>query len=290
MKLLAWDTSLKSGALIALEWCPESFAVSPEIRFIAELMLNVDTVHSERLLWGIHQVLKAARWELREVDYFGVGIGPGSFTGLRIGITTARTLAHTLNKPLVGVSSLAVLARPIALSFTQPDLKNEPLVLATTDACKGELFALWGRASEVACSAVTPDEESPGLWKKGVEERVITPVALMDLLQKQILGEWIAVGEGRERYPEEWQKITQFAELKRHPSLVNSIQGRYLGQVAVEAIQAGLARDALLIYPRYLRVSDAEIKLRAGLLAKAPVEMQNQNVGESGGGKNGRLG
>src|SRR6516164_2694849 len=100
MKLLAWDTSSKAGTIVALQ-------TTPSLRLITELSLHVDLTHSERLLWGIHQVLQAARWEMNEVEGCGVGVGPGSFTGLRVGLTTARTLAHTLKKPLVGVSSLA---------------------------------------------------------------------------------------------------------------------------------------------------------------------------------------
>src|SRR4051812_2069169 len=110
MKFLAWDTSSKSGAVVAFE----SRAGAYDVHLVAELVLNVDSTHSERLLWGIHQVLESARWKLEDVDVFGVGAGPGSFTGLRIGVTTARTLAHSLQKPVVGVSSLLALAHPVA--------------------------------------------------------------------------------------------------------------------------------------------------------------------------------
>jgi tRNA threonylcarbamoyladenosine biosynthesis protein TsaB len=262
MKLLAWDTSSKAGTVVAVEWNPPGI----EARVVAELALNVDSTHSERLLWGIHQVLEAARWTLQEVDLFGVGVGPGSFTGLRIGITTARTLAHTLKKPLVGVSSLAALARPVGLLLNELDhSKTETLVVAATDACKGELFALWGKASEVKGYAISP--------RAGVHEQVISPDHLVSLLQSNLqnLGEgarWIVIGEGKNRYLDEWKRLDQNRRIPYEIPCADQVQGRYLGLLVLEAYQAGLAEDPLVVHPQYLRASDAEVKLKAGLLSR----------------------
>ncbi len=236
-----------------MEW--EQGKASPVL--IAETTLNVDLTHSERLLWGIDQILEASRWKLEEVDVFGVGVGPGSFTGLRVGITTARTLSHTLKKPLVGVSSLAALARPVALSLQKPTL-----VIATTDACKGELFALWGTARGVADCAAMAQGDVPGLWKRGVEEQVLSPDRLMKAIERKKLP-WIAVGEGHNRYPEEWKKLPARSKLESPIPFSDQIQGRYVGLLSWEAHQVGLAREGLKIHPRYVRAPDAELKLKA---------------------------
>ncbi|MFL5813494.1 MAG: tRNA (adenosine(37)-N6)-threonylcarbamoyltransferase complex dimerization subunit type 1 TsaB [Bdellovibrionia bacterium] len=273
MKLLAWDTSSKAGAIVALEW-PADSPSWESVRQAGEWSLNVDSQHSERLLWGIHQMLESARWKLEEIDAFAVGVGPGSFTGLRIGITTARTLAHALQKPLMGVSSLAALARPAALWLKSTE-RSDVMVVASTDACKGELFALWGKASAVAGCVQAPQEEQEGLWKRDVRELVIAPEELMDAVKSKLKKDsaWLAVGEGRSRYGDAWKKLPAKQELKLEVPFTDQVQGRYLGMLAWEAWQAKMSREALAVHPRYVRASDAEIKLKSGVLKKAPSEV-----------------
>jgi tRNA threonylcarbamoyladenosine biosynthesis protein TsaB len=282
MKLLAWDTSSKAGAIVALEWPAEMVRegekpTSPSwesVRQAGEWSLNVDSQHSERLLWGIHQMLESARWKLEEIDAFAVGVGPGSFTGLRIGITTARTLAHALQKPLIGVSSLAALARPAALWLKSTE-RSDVMVVASTDACKGELFALWGKASSVAGCVQAPLEEQEGLWKRDVRELVIAPEELMDAVKSKLKKDsaWIALGEGRARYSDAWKKLPAKQELRLEVPFSDQVQGRYLGMLAWEAWLAKMSREALAVHPRYVRASDAEIKLKSGVLKKAPSEV-----------------
>lgn len=279
MKLIAWDTSSKAGAVVALEWDANSPLPWASPRWVAEFTLNVDCTHSERLLWAIHQTLEAARWRLEDVDVFGVGVGPGSFTGLRIGVTTARTLAHTMEKPLVAVSSLAALARPAALHFAQfatsslDSKESKTLVIAATDACKGELFALWGTAKSVSRSALPPEGDFLGVWQKGAKEQVLSPERLAQVLTRKLAttsARWIVIGEGRQRYSSLWDQLPRSREIKDSLLFPAYVQGRYLGLLVWEVYQAKVLRESLDVYPRYLRASDAELKLKAGLLKSAP--------------------
>jgi tRNA threonylcarbamoyladenosine biosynthesis protein TsaB len=272
MRLLAWDTSSKEGVLAALEWDPEARSHGWNgVKLVAEWSLSIELTHSERLLWGIHQILESARWKLQEVDVFAVGVGPGSFTSLRVGITTARTLAHSMKKPLIGVSSLAALARPAALWLHSQ--KSKALLIATTDAAKGELFALYGSASSIVDCVVLSEGDMQGLWKRGVEEKVLSPSDLVTTIQQKVLksraSSWLAIGEGRNRYPDEWKKLSVKSELQPPVPFMNQVQGRYVGMLAWEAFQAGLLREPLHVHPRYVRAPDAELKLKAGLLPPA---------------------
>lgn len=274
MKLLGWDTSSKTGALVAIEWGPGVLPASSTQRFklLSEWTLNLDAAqHSENLLWAIHQMLEAIRWKVQDVDVFAVGVGPGSFTGLRIGITTARTLADTLEKPLVGFSSLAALARPVARHFADQDEKT--IIIASSDAAKGELFSLFGAAKSILDCVCMKEGDLPGAWKRGVIEAVLTPEDLIREIKRKLHEQttkekvtWCSVGEGRHRYPDFWKKLP--AKLKREipDPQMDIIQGRIVAELAWEAVQAGLTRNALQVHPRYLRESDAERKLKAGLL------------------------
>jgi tRNA threonylcarbamoyl adenosine modification protein YeaZ len=251
---------------------------------VSEWTLNVDATHSESLLWGIHRILEGARWQIGDVDLFGVGVGPGSFTGLRIGLTTARTLAHSLGKPLIGVSSLAALARPAAQVLVQPTRagrgvsKSRVILIAATDAAKGELFSLFGNAKSVLDCVARAEGDFPGLWKRGVEEDVLAPDDLIRAVKRKLLegvkgdkeAHWAVVGEAKDRYPDIWKKLPKSKQIEVPLSFCNTVQGRSLGQLVWEAYQAGIVRPALSVHPRYLRASDAEIKLRSGLLPPGP--------------------
>ncbi|MBY0469724.1 tRNA (adenosine(37)-N6)-threonylcarbamoyltransferase complex dimerization subunit type 1 TsaB [bacterium] len=264
MRFLTWDTSSKTGAIAAIETDVDGH----QTRLVSEWSLNIEmSTHSEHLLWAIDQVLDASKWTLSDVDVFGVGVGPGSFTGLRIGVVTARTLAHTMQKPLVSVSSLSVLARPAAI-WAQSQ-KEPTVIVATTDACKGELFALWGKAQDVA--------KSFSGTRKGVAEKVIRPADLISEIksaQKKSRGtRWLAVGEGRQRYLEEWKKLSAKQARQAEYPFPDQVQGRYLAMLTLESYQAlekkkALSEDAdpLKVFPHYVRASDAEMKLKAGLL------------------------
>ncbi len=274
MKVLAWDTSSKSAVLAAFEL--DQDRAHPKL--IAEWTLNIEATHSERLLWAVHNLLEASRWKLEEVDVFGVGIGPGSFTGLRIGITTARTLAHLMKKPLVAVSSLALLARPAARWATQSGAatKSESVqVIASVDAAKGELFALWGLASGVEESVILTSDPAQSLWKRGVQEASIAPDLLIDDVlsrsKKSPRGvRFVCIGEGWHRYPEACARIPKKALIETGYPFPDQIQGRSIVTLVWEALARGLEQKPLSVHPNYARASHAELKLLAGELPISP--------------------
>jgi len=100
MKILAVDTS----ATVA------SVAITDGERLAAEMILNHKKTHSETLMPMIDTLFQSSEMKISDIDLFAVSNGPGSFTGLRIGVAAVKALAHACNKPVVGVSTLEAMA------------------------------------------------------------------------------------------------------------------------------------------------------------------------------------
>ena len=99
MKVLAFDTSSKALSLAILE----------DKQVLAETTINIKKNHSITLMPAIDFLMASLDWTAKDLDRIVVAEGPGSYTGLRIAVATAKTLAHTLNIELVGMSSLLAL-------------------------------------------------------------------------------------------------------------------------------------------------------------------------------------
>lgn len=183
--------------------------------------------HSEELMPAIRHVMDASELSFRELDAIAVGTGPGGFTGLRIGIATARALGQASGVPLKPVSSLAALAAGT----------DAELVLALIDARRGESFAaLHGRARELwAPFVVTPEE-------LGVRLRAETP-------------RWastpVAVGDGSLRF----RHVLESAAVEVPPdeSPLHAMRALHVCRLAAGA--PAVSPDAVL--PTYLRAPDA---------------------------------
>lgn len=187
--------------------------------------------HTDRLLGLAADALAEAGLAFADLERVAVGTGPGGFTGLRIGVATARALAQALGVPLVGVSSLHALALggPV----------GEP-VLAVLDARRGEAFvAAYQDGAEVLAPRVASPDELPALAARPDGRG------------------WLAVGDGALRFYEELERGGAVVPAPSDPA-------HRIGAAAVCGLAASApdrGRDAVV--PDYLRVPDAEITRRA---------------------------
>ncbi len=269
-RYIAWDTSSLTGILSAFE--VERGALKP----VATWSLSLETSkHSERLLWSLDTVLQSAGWGVEQLSGIAVGIGPGSFTGLRIGITTAKMLARTLGIPVIPVSSLAVLARGASPWLEEQDDPGSIRVLAATDAAKGEWFVLSGSWKSVRECVVLADGDLPGIWGRGVREEAIPPEnaveELLAKLEKHPEARWIALGQSVLRYPDILKTLPQSRRIRIEDPEIHRVRASALMRLAFEAIQQGIVRSSSGLRPRYLRASEAEINLQKGRILPSPM-------------------
>ena len=109
-----------------------SVALVENNEILIEVIEATKNDHSKRLMPTIEALFKKVNRTPKELDLIAVAEGPGSYTGVRIGVTVAKTLAWTLNKPLVGVSSLEILAR---------NIKEDAYIIPLFDARRQTVFA-----------------------------------------------------------------------------------------------------------------------------------------------------
>ena len=132
MKLLAVETSTLSGSLAAAERVDGRWQVRKH------LDLPTDRRTAQTLAPALAQLLAELDWRATDLAAVAVATGPGSFTGLRIGVTAAKTLAYAADAQAVGVNTLAVIARGW---FAYPQCDHAPRTHAVLDAHRSELFA-----------------------------------------------------------------------------------------------------------------------------------------------------
>ena len=221
MQLLAVDTAT---SILSVAICDQD-------SLIAEATLECDRRHTERLLATIDWILSESSLRLSDVDALAVSVGPGSFTGLRVGLAAMKGLAIGAHLPLVGVPTLDAMARTPGIS--------DGIVCPVLDAKMGEVFA----AAYESC---------------GDSLTLCSPVrvcSIQDFLSAAT-EKATYLGDGALLYRAEIERLrpgsTVLGPLFRNPRA---------SAVALEAfklLQLGVPTDPDTVVPVYLRVSQAE--------------------------------
>ena len=239
--ILAIETATRAG----------SVAVARDEKILASKSGDATSSHSTDLIENIDAVLREAAAALHDIDLFAVAVGPGSFTGLRIGLATVKSLAVSLDRKCVGVSTLAAIAQ--AGGVTER-------VVALLPAGRGEVFA---QMFAVRPNVVEPRDEPAHL----------TPQAMLVRYGNYQPVTW--AGEGAQA---QLQLLTDEAqtrgislktaatEANTHGWMIADETPRLAEAVAILALREW--RNGKLIDPEdlqanYVRASDAEIKTHA---------------------------
>lgn len=210
-------------------------ALATENKLLAEITIQTRKTHSELLMPHVSALLDMAEINKKNLEGVAVSIGPGSFTGLRIGLATAKALAYALQIPLVGVSTLAALAYSCPL----PGILLAPML----DSQKGNVYLglyRWNQDTleEVMAAQVLSFEE--GVEVLAAYEQPVLPL-----------------GEAAAMYQEKIKALGgPFICAAPHIIMPRAACVALLGQ---ELIQKGIRHDIMNLEPLYIRRSEAEV-------------------------------
>lgn len=227
--ILAIDTATPCCSVAITRGCRHGGSVLGIVTFCGTV------THSRLLLTRIEHLLSETGLTWNRLDGIAVSIGPGSFTGLRIGMATVKGLVMAADRPLIGVSTLACLASACTCSG---------LVCTVLDARKKEVYAAFFRADE------------PGGPVQLTETIVVSPEQLAEGIREPVymIGDAVAV------YGEYWRQ--QLGHLyEPAPAQLCLPSAAALGLIAAEKLRKGEVLDVGSVTPLYVRASEAELNL-----------------------------
>lgn len=213
MKVLGIDTSTRTTAIGLIE----------DDEVLAEYNLRGRVSHSESVTDMIEEIFKKFEFSLDDIDLIAVGIGPGSFTGLRIGITIAKVLAFSLNKDLIGVSSLVA-----------NGMSDYGKVAAIVDARRGNVYG----------SIIDNDKDPEVLF----EDSLLAFERFKEELDKY--DEVTLVGLDAEKFLEELPQ----AKLSKNKGM----KGTNIARLGLIQYKKNGPVDIFGLVPNYLKLSQAE--------------------------------
>lgn len=221
MLTLAFDTSFKTVAVALLQ----------DDAILYDALVNTGLNHSETLLPAIDQALRQLNLKIGDIDLFACTLGPGSFTGLRVGVSTLKGLLLATGKPAAGVSSLAALA----LNVTD----NAALICSVMDAGRGQVYT--------ACY----NHNDKGSLNEMSPETVIDPSEILLDFDRDI----VFVGEGAIKHS---TLLTQKAgAVKIAGEMQQYIRAAAVGILGREKYLRNELLDPVNFIPVYLRAVDA---------------------------------
>ncbi len=237
MLILAIETSTQAGS-IALVEAPSGEELPTGEKLLGEYLLDLPRTHSERLMPSIDRLLQDTSLSINRVQGIAISLGPGSFTGLRIGVAAAKGLAYALRIPVVGISTLEALANNIPYATS--------LICPVLDARKKEVYAALFRGN------------GQERLQKISEDWILPPEDLCSRISE----ETIFLGNGIETYGAVLRgKLGSNALFA--PSELSTPRAASVARLSLSQFKKGLSMDLFSFTPIYIRRSEAEIQYEA---------------------------
>lgn len=212
-------------------------AVVEEEVLLAERWSSEQHIHSERIVRSVQVVLSESHLELREVDVIAVSIGPGSFTGLRIGLSAAKGLCYASGKPLVAVPTLDALAHRVV------GLCEEGKIVCTVlDAKRDEVYSAW---YERRGPRMERKSDYQVLHREEFLKRLRSMSSVM--LTGEDAGRSIERMRSLKRSDEDWRGISAV------PLELRSVSAQAVAALGLEMMREGKTFDLAELEPMYLK-------------------------------------
>jgi tRNA threonylcarbamoyladenosine biosynthesis protein TsaB len=237
VRIIALETSERIGsvALLNAEYDAQLVMQSETMNVVRATQLPDEPRSAQTLLPALHEMLTDCGWRADQLDLVCVTAGPGSFTGLRIGVTVAKALAYATGAKLVGVPTLSTLAASVPIGKSR--------LWAILDAQRQELFT--------ACF----DDSEPLTAKSDPKVTILSIEAWLSQLQA---GDTV-VGTPLKKLAE---RLPAGVEIADPSSWV--AQAEMVGRLGIAVFLAGKLSDPMQLVPNYYRKSAAEEKADAG--------------------------
>ena len=220
----------------------QTIAVLDKGQLLAERTLRTKRGHASRLLGGIDETLASVGRDISTMDLLVAGAGPGSFTGLRIGLACIKGLAFAKDKPVLTVSSLAAIAMQASHS---PEL-----IVPLIDARKGEFYAgLYRGAEDGLVDIITPDS-------------AYGPAALIEEIKKHTTGRALLLGPGTEAFLNKTPEKIPGLELRSLEDVYSAPRAAHLALLAARRCTQSDILSLDTLEPNYQRLSDAELNFK----------------------------
>jgi tRNA threonylcarbamoyladenosine biosynthesis protein TsaB len=241
MMILALDTSSRIG----------SIAVLQDRQVLGEISSRDETPYSMRLFRDLALLQSRAQFRMDEIDVFAVGAGPGSFTGLRVGLTAVKAWAEVHGKPIAAVSGLAAIAAQAKANGGQPQAGMEMLA-PYLDARRGQVFGATYRRVAGSSTAV----ELVG------EEAILTAEEFLSLVKGNLgAAHSLLVSPTPDVLPRALvDLILPGARIEE----VSAILAPAIGRLAFDQARCGELVDPLGLDANYIRRTDAEVFWKGG--------------------------
>ena len=230
MKILSLDTSSKICSVAVLE----------DTDVIIEKHIENELTHSQKLMPLVDEILKQTNLTLKDFDFYACSVGPGSFTGVRIGVSTVKAFCDVTNVPIVSVSSLESLAyNTLASNFTN----DADLVCSILDAKNDNVYF------ELFKKLDNHFELIENLDAKNIDE-------MITLLKKYHSTSILFVGDGAKKH--QYKLLEYFSKATFVEDVFNKQTSNNVGIAGYYHFKNGNFGDSNSITPLYLRKSQAE--------------------------------